>query len=327
MPPIRHRDHTDNVEVKIKLFQAAHASGRRDLAMSLAESIKDTLQWEQQQEVEPGVLHSTPEQSVSIDRLPGPWADWARGWSHVKVLDLFETIGQERPHEPVTFRLGIRAEQSTDPARELRIARIEAGTGTVREVPCQVSSVIRDGRGWHCRLTFFAEVPQHGRATYLVFHGNPFAELPEPVTDLRVQGRGYGLQVANHHFVARLSEQTGQLERLIFRRQHGLELYAGGKGHGEPPGIDWAHDYVDQDGFQKLRMRNWSECPNYQVEMRSTLGPLSAVGFSSQSRASAFHAQPSTPGRDLHLFRRPAVLPQGGTHRRDSRCQRRGDAR
>ena len=32
----------------------------------------------------------------------------------------------------------------------------------------------------------------------------------------------------------------GQLERLISKRQHGLELYAGGKGHGEPAGIDWA---------------------------------------------------------------------------------------
>jgi metal-sulfur cluster biosynthetic enzyme len=62
----------------------------------------------------------------------------------------------------------------------------------------------------------------------------------------------------------------GQLERLISRREHGLELYAGGKGHGEPPGIDWAHDYVDRGGFQKLRMRNWAACPNFEVET----GPL-----------------------------------------------------
>ena len=61
------------------------------------------------------------------------------------------------------------------------------------------------------------------------------------------------LQDAVTRFIARLSRQMGQLERLISRREHGLELYAGGKGHGEPPCIDWAHDYVDQGGFQKLR--------------------------------------------------------------------------
>jgi metal-sulfur cluster biosynthetic enzyme len=49
-----------------------------------------------------------------------------------------------------------------------------------------------------------------------------------------------------------------------------LELFAGGPGHGEPPGIDWAHDYVPEDGVQKLRITNWSACPNYEV----TRGPL-----------------------------------------------------
>jgi len=62
----------------------------------------------------------------------------------------------------------------------------------------------------------------------------------------------------------------GQLERLNSRREHGLELYAGGKGHGEPPSIDWAHDYVDLGNFQKLRIKNWARCPNFEVE----IGPL-----------------------------------------------------
>ncbi|MCA9430559.1 MAG: metal-sulfur cluster assembly factor, partial [Candidatus Omnitrophica bacterium] len=47
-------------------------------------------------------------------------------------------------------------------------------------------------------------------------------------------------------------------------------LYAGGKGHGEPPTIDWSNDYVDQDHYQKLRIRNWAEAPNYEV----VRGPL-----------------------------------------------------
>src|SRR5271157_1820220 len=58
MPPIRHRDHTDDFDVKIRLLQEAHATGRRDLAMSLAASIKDTIQFERQREAGPGGLHS-----------------------------------------------------------------------------------------------------------------------------------------------------------------------------------------------------------------------------------------------------------------------------
>ena len=79
-----------------------------------------------------------------------------------------------------------------------------------------------------------------------------------------------GLDIENNHFLARLSRQMGQLERLTYKRQHSLELFAGGKGHGEPPGIDWAHDYVDAGHFQKFRMRNWSACPNFEV----VRGPL-----------------------------------------------------
>ncbi|KAA0220442.1 hypothetical protein EDM76_14005 [bacterium] len=73
------------------------------------------------------------------------------------------------------------------------------------------------------------------------------------------------MEVTNNHFVADLSDQTGQLERVRYRREHGLELYAGGKGHGEPPTIDWSNDYVDQDHYQKLRIRNWASPPNYEV--------------------------------------------------------------
>ena len=63
----------------------------------------------------------------------------------------------------------------------------------------------------------------------------------------------------------------GQLERLVYKREHGLELFAGGEGHGEPPGIDWAHDYVTAGNFQKLRTTNWPACPDYEV----IRGPLS----------------------------------------------------
>jgi metal-sulfur cluster biosynthetic enzyme len=113
-------------------------------------------------------------------------------------------------------------------------------------------------------------VPAHRQATYLVFYGNPQAERPDYPTDLVVRGEDYALDIENHHYLARLSRQVGQLERLTYKRQHGLELYAGGKGHGEPPGIDWAHDYVDEGHFQKLRMRNAPHWPNFEI----VRGPL-----------------------------------------------------
>jgi metal-sulfur cluster biosynthetic enzyme len=204
-----------------------------------------------------------------VSDLPAAWAAWARGWSFFKSISLFETVGLARSGEPVSVWIGIRADQATDLPREIRLARIGADSN-LDQVPCQVERVTRDGSGWKCRLLMSANVPAHGRASYLVFHGNPDAELPDYVSDLRTRGEGYDLEITNHHYVARLSRQEGQLERLTSRREHGLELYAGGKGHGEPPGIDWAHDYVDRGGFQKLRMRNWAACPNFEVE----IGPL-----------------------------------------------------
>ena len=62
----------------------------------------------------------------------------------------------------------------------------------------------------------------------------------------------------------------GQLERLTIKREHGLELFAGGEGHGEPPGIDWAHDYVTSGRIQKMRITLWESCPDYEV----VRGPL-----------------------------------------------------
>jgi hypothetical protein len=73
----------------------------------------------------------------------------------------------------------------------------------------------------------------------------------------------------------------GQLERLTLKREHGLELFSGGEGHGEPPGIDWAHDYVAAGSFQKLRITYWDACPDYEV-VRGPLCHRSTVNFHSR---------------------------------------------
>ena len=270
MPNVNYKDRTDSVQEKLRLLQAAYAAGNYDLAMSLSESVKDTLTCERQLEADPALPQIGADHFAPVDELPDAWARWAAGWSFYKSVALFETVGIARSNEPVDLAVAFRADQTTDLQREVRVARVDPREGTLHEVPSQIYAEARRGKERHCRLVCFAEVPTHERATYLVFYGNQNAELPQYSSDLKTSGQGYALDIQNHHYVAHLSRQMGQLERLTYKREHGLELYAGGKGHGEPPTIDWAHDYVDPGHFQKLRMRNWPHCPNYEV----VKGPL-----------------------------------------------------
>lgn len=265
-----YRDRTDNVADKLRLLRAAYQAGNMDLAMSLAESAKDTIAFERQQQSNPIKPVVASDRSIAVSDLPKPWAAWARGWNVCKIITLFETVGIERAGEPIDLPIAFQEDQATDLGRELRVARVDAGSNMLVEIPCQVYAETRQAKERRCQLVFLADVAGHKQASYLVFVGNPLAERPEYRSDLQVTGDGYGLDIENAYFKAQLSRQMGQLERLVYKRQHSLELYAGGKGHGEPPDIDWAHDYVDADHFQKLRMRNWPRCPNYEV----VRGPL-----------------------------------------------------
>jgi metal-sulfur cluster biosynthetic enzyme len=270
MESIRHADHTDPVPRKLQLLTAAYEAGNFDLAMSLALSIKDTLEFERQMRARSGEPQISADSFVRVDQLPAAISAWAQGWSHGQSVALYETVGIARTNEPVELSVAFAVDQATDVTREVRVARWDASLRQLREVRSQVFGETRQGRETRCRLVFLADVDAHESAHYLIFCGNPHAERPDYESDLRVAGEGYGLDIANAHYLARLSRQTGQLERLTYAREHGLELFAGGKGHGEPPDIDWGHDYVDQGHFQKLRMRNWPRCPNYEV----TRGPL-----------------------------------------------------
>ena len=152
------------------------------------------------------------------------------------------------------------------------MAQVTAG-GVLREVPCQTYGEVRRGAERLAKVLFMAGGPAHQRQTYLFFYGNPDAELPAYPTDLQTRGEGFALDIENAFFKASLSRQMGQLERMAIKREHGLELYAGGEGHGEPPGIDWAHDYVTSGKFQKLRITLWETCPDYEV----VRGPLCTI--------------------------------------------------
>jgi len=267
----RFEERTDSIARKLGLLEQAYRDRDFRLATSLLDSLRQGLAFEEQETVSIGKPLLDASMSLPVSQLPIAWREWARGWAFAKLLTLEETLGERRSAEPVECILAFPAAGTTSLRREVRLARVD---GTVlREVRSQVSEEIRRGPERHARLTWFADSAPHERSLWVVFYGNPDAELPEYPSDLKVMGEGVGLDIDNEHFRASLSRQMGQLERLVYKREHGQELFAGGDGHGEPPGIDWAHDYVTSGNFQKMRITNWPECPEYEV----IRGPLSVT--------------------------------------------------
>lgn len=271
MSETQYEHRTDSVLEKIRLLRMAQEKGKHELAISLADSIKDTLTLERQTQRAKASPIVRADAFETTDNLPSSCRAWAEGWSFCKVLALEETEGFARAHEPVDILLSFRSDQTSDLRREVRVARVNPADAALQEVPSQVYGESQQGRERMGRVVFFADVPARGRVLYLVFYGNPQAELPDYVTDLSVAGEKLGLDITNHYYTARLSSQVGQLERLIYRNSGlGLELFASGDGHGEPPHIDWAHDYLASSRFQKFRVTNWASCPNHEI----VRGPL-----------------------------------------------------
>ncbi len=260
---------TDSFDTKVRLLQEAYRAKNYRVARSIADSLRQSLTLEQQQQAPVGETVLGSGADLPIVDFPAAWRDWAAGWSWVRPIALDELVARPRSAEPVELIVSFPEDRINSLRREIRIAQV--ADGALMEVRSQVTEEVRRGNQRHCRLTFFANSPAHERTWWLLFYCNPDAELPDYPTDLSVTGEGFQLDFENQHFRGRLSRQMGQLERLTYKREHGLELFAGGEGHGEPPGIDWAHDYVTSGNFQKLRVTNWPEVPDYEV----LRGPLS----------------------------------------------------
>jgi hypothetical protein len=271
MPETKYSDRTDSFEEKLRLIETAWRKKDYRLARSLAHSLRHSAMQAQAEEESPGQPVGAAGQAELVESLPAAWRAWARGWKHCRALHLDEPLGVERPPEPVEVLLSFPAEQVASLAREVRVARVV--DGVLKEVPCQVHGEVRRGTERLAKVLFMAGGTMHQRQTYLVFHGNPDAELPAYPTDLETRGEGFALDIENDFYKASLSRQMGQLERLSLKRDHGLELFAGGEGHGEPPGIDWAHDYAASGHFQKFRVTLWETCPDYEV----VRGPLATI--------------------------------------------------
>ncbi len=262
---------TDSFEEKLRLLEAAWKKKDFRLARALTHSLRDTAIQAQHEEESPGKPLMPAARFGTVASLPPAWRNWALGWKSFKIVHLDEPLGLERPPEPVELLLSFPAAAVASLAREIRVARI--ADGVLREVPCQVHGEVRRGTERMAKVLFMAGGTMHQRQTYLVFFGNPDAELPAYPSDLETRGEGFGLDIENDYYKASLSRQMGQLERMSIKRDHGLELFAGGEGHGEPPGIDWAHDYAASGHFQKFRVTLWETCPDYEV----VRGPLATI--------------------------------------------------
>lgn len=272
-PQLSAAERTDSVEIKMRLLQEAISKQNFDLARSLTHSLRDSFVQIQHESgpLAPSVI--PVDQWIKVDALPAAWQAWAKPWQYCKRFDVREVSGQDRHQEPIEMAVSFPSDQATSLARELRVARVDQGR--LIEVPCQI---LREhfrpaNKLRHVQLLLMIDCQANTAEQYCLFYGNADAELPEYPSDLVTAGEGWGLDISNAYFTAKLSRQTGQLERLIMRREHGLELYAGGEGHGEPPGIDWAHDYVDAGNFQKMRISLWDGCPDYEV----IRGPLCTI--------------------------------------------------
>ncbi len=268
----RYGERTESFEEKMLLLEAAWRKKDYRLARALAHSLRDTVVQTQLEEESPGTPLMPATRFEMVESLPPAWRSWAQGWRYCKAVNLDETAGLARPPEPVEVLLSCPAEQAASLVREVRVVQVMVG-GVLREVPCQTYGEVRRGAERLAKVLFMAGGPAHQRQTYLIFYGNPDAELPAYLTDLETRGDGFALDIENAFFKASLSRQMGQLERMSIKREHGLELFAGGEGHGEPPGIDWAHDYVASGKFQKLRITLWETCPDYEV----VRGPLCTI--------------------------------------------------
>jgi metal-sulfur cluster biosynthetic enzyme len=262
---------SDSFEDKMKMLQKAWDKKDYRLARALTNSLRISELQAQADHEDLGTPLIGANQFGTVASLPAAWKNWVKGWKYYKVVNLEEKVGIQRKAEPVEVLLSFQATQTASLAREIRVAEIKDGVLT--EVISQVFSEIRRGAEKICKLLFLADNQGKEKRSYLIFYGNPDAELPNYQSDLKVTGEGYGLDIENEYFTAYLSKQTGQLARLILKREHGLEVYSGGQGHGEPAGIDWAHDYVTEDNFQKVRISLWEECPDFEI----VRGPICTI--------------------------------------------------
>lgn len=270
-------DRTDKFDVKKNLIKAAWAKKDFREVRALANSIRVSSNQARIDNESPGIPVSPASDFKKVTDLPKEWQEFARGWKYYKLISVTEQNNFNRILEPVEVLLSFPADKVNFLTRELRLVKLE--NGKLSEVTSQIFKEIRRGQSLYCNLIFLADCKANEKQVYFVFFGNPDAEIPNYISDLETKGEEYKLDIENNYFKVKLSRQHGKIERLTIKRNHGLVLYPGGVGHGEPGNIDWSNDYMSDGGFQKYRIALWDECPDYEVIQGPVCTIIRSWGF------------------------------------------------
>src|SRR5690606_12777003 len=166
----------DSFEEKIALIQEAWAKKDFRTVRSLSDSIRNTGIQAQVEEEDPGQPLLNAEEFSEVAALPQEWKTWAKGWKYFKHIALEEKAGISRTAEPVEVLLGFPSSPVSSLYREIRVAAIK--DGVLSETTSQVMGVFRRGTDLLCKLMFLADNRGGEKNSYLVFYGNPDAELP-----------------------------------------------------------------------------------------------------------------------------------------------------
>ena len=195
-------------------------------------------------------------------------------WKYCKPLLLTNSLATDRT-EPIEVDVEFRADQITDPAREVRVVAV-AADGSVAEIPSQTHGDIAEDDLRRTRLFFLATLAPKQTLTYLIVYGNPEAAAPAYETDLQVTGDAWALDIDNQYYRIELAESMGHLKSIVFKEGHttlGRGKRKGNsatyKGHGVESSIHHNPDWSDEH-TGRYRMTSWTAPPNYEV----VRGPL-----------------------------------------------------
>ncbi|MGM0365533.1 MAG: hypothetical protein ACQEP5_03245 [Actinomycetota bacterium] len=163
-------------------------------------------------------------EAVSYEgRTPGDGGYWNKNWKYYLSVILTERDGIERTDEPVNISATVYADRIKDPAKEVRVVKVDTATGKQLEIPCQVHSVSKpykeasDDTIQHSQtfdVGFYAQVGANEGGVYLVFYGNDRAEVPQYESEMNVKGTGIGIDLENPYYSMKMHPKSGSLHEV-----------------------------------------------------------------------------------------------------------------
>ncbi|MGI6336505.1 MAG: hypothetical protein ACOXZM_05515 [Eubacteriales bacterium] len=147
-------------------------------------------------------------------------------WKYCAAVVLDNPNSLDRVNEPVHQVMAVYLDRISDPVREVRVVAVCPETGVMREIPSQVYNISKwDGfADDHCQPTmnfdvaFLASVRGFSKAVYLVFYGNPSAEAPVYVTDLKLTGEGLKRTIENAYYKIALHDLSGSIDEVTVKQ-------------------------------------------------------------------------------------------------------------